>query len=112
MKVVSACLAGCKCRYDQRAATGHDIEAMVRSGEAISVCPEQMGGLPTPRNPAEVVGGDGFYVLDGRAKVIDSQGNGVTDEFIRCAEQALRLAQMVVEVVFRKVCVQKTAAVF
>lgn len=95
MKVVSGCLAGCKCRYDQKAATGLDIESMVWSGEAIPVCPEQMGGLPTPRNPAEIVGGDGFDVLDGKAKVIDSQGNDFTDEFIRGAEQALRLAQMV-----------------
>ncbi len=95
MKVVSACLAGCRCRYDQRAATGADIEAMVQSGEAIPVCPEQMGGLPTPRNPAEMVGGDGFDVLDGRARVLDSQGNDVTDAFIRGAEQALRIAQLV-----------------
>ncbi|MCL6625713.1 DUF523 domain-containing protein [Alicyclobacillus shizuokensis] len=95
MKVVSACLAGCKCRYDHRAATRQDIEAWVQSGDAIPVCPEQMGGLPTPRNPAEIVGGDGFDVLDGRAKVMDSQGNDVTDEFIRGAREALRIAQMV-----------------
>jgi uncharacterized protein YbbK (DUF523 family) len=95
MKVVSACLAGCKCRYNQKAATGKHVEALVESGDAIPICPEQMGGLPTPRNPAEIVGGDGFDVLDGRAKVIDSQGNDVTDEFIRGAEQAHRIAQMV-----------------
>lgn len=95
VKVVSACLAGFKCRYDQRAATGQDIETMVRSGEAISVCTEQMGGLPTPRHPAEIVGGDGFDVLDGRTKVVDSEGNDVTEEFIRGAEQVLRIAQIV-----------------
>lgn len=54
-----------------------------------------MGGLPTPRNPAEIVGGDGFDVLDGKARVIDSQANDVTEEFIRGAEQALWIAQMV-----------------
>jgi uncharacterized protein YbbK (DUF523 family) len=95
MKVVSACLAGCECRYDQRSCLQEEIDQLLREGKAIPVCPEQLGGLPTPRNPAEIVGGDGFDVLDGKARVIDNQGNDVTGHFLAGARQALRLAQTV-----------------
>lgn len=95
MKIVSGCLMGCACRYDQKDNWIAEIEQLVKDGKAIPVCPEQLGGLPTPRNPAEIVGGDGFDVLDGIAKVIDNQGNDVTEEFLQGARQALRLAQSV-----------------
>ncbi len=68
---------------------------MLKEGKAIPVCPEQLGGLPTPRNPAEIVGGDGDDVLDGKARVIDLEGNDVTRQFLAGAEQALQLAQKV-----------------
>jgi len=93
MIVISACLAGVHCRYDR----GHNgiaaIEDLIRAGKALPVCPEQLGGLPTPRNPAEIVGGDGDDVLDGRARVIDNQGRDVTEAFVQGAYQALRIAQ-------------------
>ncbi|WP_157057943.1 DUF523 domain-containing protein, partial [Calditerricola satsumensis] len=48
MIVISACLAGVNCRYDR----GHNriaaIEDLIREGKALPVCPEQLGGLPTP----------------------------------------------------------------
>ncbi|BCJ85472.1 DUF523 domain-containing protein [Effusibacillus dendaii] len=93
MKVVSACLVGCECRYDKKSAWQEDIEQFVTDRSAVPICPEQLGGLPTPRNPAEIVGGDGFDVLAGRARVIDSQGNVVTKEFVDGAYQALQLAR-------------------
>lgn len=92
IKIVSACLTGCKCRYDNKSALSHGIENLVQNRQAVPVCPEQFGGLPTPRFPAEIVGGDGFDVLDGNAKVIDSQGNDVTQEFIDGAHRALNVA--------------------
>jgi uncharacterized protein YbbK (DUF523 family) len=95
MKVVSACLMGCECRYDKKSNWHQEIEQLVKEGKAIPVCPEQLGGLPTPRNPAEIVGGDGFDVLDGKARVIDNQGNDVTQMFIDGAYQVLRIAQTV-----------------
>lgn len=94
-KIVSACFAGVHCRYDQRHNRVEEIQEMVKNGEAVPVCPEQMGGLPTPRNAAEIVGGDGDDVLDGNAKVIDNQGNDVTDAFIRGAQEALRVANTI-----------------
>lgn len=95
MKVVSACLMGCQCRYDKNSNLHSHVEQLVREGKGIPVCPEQLGGLPTPRNPAEIVGGDGFDVLDGKARVIDNQGNDVTTLFLDGAWQALRVAQTV-----------------
>lgn len=95
MKVVSACLMGCMCRYDKKSNLVPEVEQLVKDGQAIPVCPEQLGGLPTPRTPAEIVGGDGFDVLDGKARVMDRQGKDVTVEFIDGAYQALRMAQVV-----------------
>ena len=93
MKLISACLIGCECRYDQKSCRTHLGEQLLSQGKAIPVCPEQLGGLPTPRPPAEIVGGDGFDVLDGRAKIVDNQGNDVTDIFLAGAHQALKMAQ-------------------
>lgn len=95
VKIVSACFAGINCRYDKKHNRIEEIRKLVREGDAIPVCPEQMGGLPTPRNPAEIVGGDGEDVLDGKAKVIDNQGNDVTRQFVEGAREALAMAQAV-----------------
>ena len=59
----------------------------------IPVCPEQLGGLTTPRTAANLVGGDGYEVLAGRAAVIDANGLDVSAEFIRGAEQVLAIAR-------------------
>ncbi|GAB4244765.1 MAG: hypothetical protein Kow00129_04420 [Thermoleophilia bacterium] len=55
----------------------------------VPVCPEQLGGLCTPRPPAEIQEGDGFDVLDGRAVVQTRERKDVTEAFVRGAEQAL-----------------------
>ncbi|MBS7530066.1 DUF523 domain-containing protein [Hazenella sp. IB182353] len=94
-KIVSACFAGVQCRYDAKHNQVTKIQRLVQEGKAIPVCPEQMGGLTTPRNPAEIVGGDGKDVLAGNAQVIDNQGNDVTKAFIRGAYEALAMAQRV-----------------
>ncbi|GED31133.1 DUF523 domain-containing protein [Brevibacillus nitrificans] len=95
MKMISACLIGCECRYDQKSCRDQELEQLLREGKVIPVCPEQLGGLPTPRPPAEIVGGDGFDVLDGKARIVDQKGNDVTEEFLAGARQALKLAQTV-----------------
>lgn len=95
MKMISACLIGCECRYDQKSCLNEELEQLLREGKVIPVCPEQLGGLPTPRPPAEIVGGDGFDVLDGKARIVDQKGNDVTEEFLMGAKQALKLAQTV-----------------
>jgi uncharacterized protein YbbK (DUF523 family) len=95
MKLVSACLMGVHCRFDGKSSLDKDIKQLVKEGKAVPVCPEQIGGLSTPRLPAEIVGGDGFDVLDGKAKVITIEGEDVTEAFIRGATETLRIAKSV-----------------
>lgn len=93
--IVSACLAGLPCRYDGSSCPHPAVLAVVRAGRALPVCPEQVGGLPTPRPPAEIAGGDGGDVLDGRARVVDANGEDVTEPFLRGAQATLALARAV-----------------
>lgn len=92
MMLVSACLAGLATNFKGGAWPRQDVINLVREGKAIPVCPEQLGGLPTPRPPAELLGGDGNDVLAGKARVVRRSGDDVTEHFIRGAEEVLRLA--------------------
>ncbi|MDC4233949.1 DUF523 domain-containing protein [Actinomyces sp. B33] len=83
--LVSACLAGVACRYDGRAKTDPRVVEEVEAGRALPRCAEVLGGLGIPRPPAEIVGGDGFDVLDGRARVVTADGRDVTEAFVRGA---------------------------
>jgi len=66
----------------------------VQEGRAISACPELMGGIETPRNPCEIVDGDGYDVLDGRARVMNKQGEDKTEAFIAGAKKFLVFLQV------------------
>jgi len=95
MKLISACLLGVSCawtgddRYqDDRALRLRQTETMV------PVCPEQLGGLPTPRPRHEIVRGTGDNVLDGRCQVLDSSGRDATVQFLRGAQETLKLARL------------------
>jgi len=92
MILISSCLAGLSTRYDGKDNFREEFAELLRQGRAVLVCPEQLGGLPTPRPPAEIVGGNGADVLDGRAKVMTADGTDVTDAFVRGAEQTLLTA--------------------
>ncbi|CCQ92377.1 conserved hypothetical protein [[Clostridium] ultunense Esp] len=94
MILVSACLAGLRTRYDGGDNLQEKVLQWVREGKAVLACPEQLGGLSTPRLPAEIVGGSGEDVLDGKARVMDMEGNDVTDAFLKGAEETLRIARM------------------
>ncbi|WP_099224709.1 DUF523 domain-containing protein [Listeria costaricensis] len=93
MKMVSACLAGINCRYDGENKENMVLKNLVIQGEAVALCPEVMGGLATPRLPAEIVGGDGEAVWCGQARVIDQAGNDVTKAYLAGAEKALKMLQ-------------------
>ena len=88
---ISACLAGRVCRYDGKSKTIDEMTELARSGDAIIFCPESLGGLPIPRLPAEIVGGNGNDVLDGKAKVVNQAGEDVTSMFVDGAERVLSL---------------------
>lgn len=90
---VSACLLGEPCRYNGTGKLDEAITARARAAGALALCPEVLGGLSTPRQPSEIVGGDGEDVLQGRAKVVDREGRDVTAAFIKGAEEALALCQ-------------------
>lgn len=95
MILVSSCLAGFAVRYNGTDSLENGVRAMLESGEAIAVCPELMGGFFTPREPAEIAGGDGDDVLDGRARVIERSGADVTELYLRGARLTLDKAREV-----------------
>ncbi len=86
--LVSACLVGFECRYDGRNNINDNIVELVKQGRAIPVCPEQLGGLATPRSPAEI------KTEDGMTKVYDINGVDVTDMFSAGAVKTLELAEL------------------
>ncbi|MEA1872700.1 MAG: DUF523 domain-containing protein [Chloroflexota bacterium] len=95
MKLISACLLGIKCAWD-----GQDIYKSYKAIELsnfemlMPVCPEQLGGLKTPRPPQEIQGGTGEDVLDGKCKVLNIDGEDVTQEFINGAEETLKIVKL------------------
>ncbi len=94
MIIVSACLIGFNCRYD---GGNHFEEALFEPSLKkllVPVCPEQIGGLPTPRAPSEIKGGDGLDVLEGRAQVVSASGGDVTDCFLRGAQEVMRFMKL------------------
>lgn len=86
MIIVSACLAGYRCRYDGKTVPNEAVVALVKRGEAIPVCPEMLGGLPCPRIPSE-------RTADG-TQVLARDGRDVTEAFQRGADETLRLARL------------------
>jgi len=82
--IVSSCLAGFCCRYDGDHKERIDIVKLVEEGRAIPVCPEQLGGLSTPREPAELHGD----------KVITNTGKDVTSEYVKGAAEALKMLKL------------------
>ncbi|ACL69066.1 DUF523 domain-containing protein [Halothermothrix orenii] len=83
MIIVSACLLGKKCRYDGKAKLNNRLVKLLKDKEIIPVCPELEGDLPVPRPPAEIIGGNGFDILKGRARIKNREGRDVTDNFIK-----------------------------
>lgn len=86
--IISACLLGLHCRYD--GSTKGPIE-VPEDLCLVPVCPEQLGGLPTPRPKACLLGGDGEAVWEGKARVVDELGNDLTQFFLKGAKEVLGL---------------------
>ena len=79
--LVSACLLGTPCRYDGKSKADARVQALMGKYEIVPVCPEQLGGLPTPRVPSERRG----------ERVVTADGRDVTEAYRRGAEAALAL---------------------
>ena len=97
--VVSACLLGKACRYDGQSKTHLKVQERVskwraEGGAVVSVCPEELGDLGTPRPPCDLSGGDGADFWAGQSKVLSrSDRQDHSSGFRRGAERALRLAE-------------------
>jgi uncharacterized protein YbbK (DUF523 family) len=89
--LVSRCLTGELCRWDVKQLNSPVMENL-KEFQICSVCPEMEGGLPCPRPKAEIIGGDGYDVLDGSARVKDEMGNDVTGMFLQGAKITVNLA--------------------
>ena len=92
--LVSACLLGRQCRYDGRHNRDTALERkLAERGEvAVPVCPEEAGGLPTPRPAAWMLASSddaAAEVVDGSARVVTHEGVDVTAEFMRGARHTL-----------------------
>jgi uncharacterized protein YbbK (DUF523 family) len=81
--LISACLTGEPCRYDGKSKELAGWRALEEKYELVPVCPEQLGGLETPRDPSEIQGG----------RVVSRSGRDVTAEYEKGAQAALALAQ-------------------
>jgi len=90
---VSACLTGLCTRYDAQLKSSPRCMKKLENAICIPVCPEQLGGLATPREAADIKGGNGHDVLAGKARVVTRSGADVTDPFIKGAEQVLTIVQ-------------------
>lgn len=89
MKLVSACLLGINCKYDGKNNRNEKIIRLLETGEIlIPVCPEQLGGLGTPRLPSQKLGG-GVY-----AKINEDAVQDVTACFKKGAEEVLKIAKL------------------
>lgn len=85
---VSACLVGIRCRYNGKHQRNAKVLRFLRNQRWFPVCPELLSGLPCPRPPAEIQGGDGRSVLRGKARVNLADGTEVTEAFLRGAREA------------------------
>jgi uncharacterized protein YbbK (DUF523 family) len=95
MKLVSACLLGVNCNFEAKNWLNPQLVEEFQKGNLFPICPEVQGGLSVPRVPAEIQGGTGADVLAGKAKVVNMQGQDVTSQFLKGAQEALKIAMAV-----------------
>lgn len=94
MILVSSCLLGIKAKYDGGVNTCELLMRYCRLGKYVPICPEQLGGLATPRLPVELQGGGGEEVLAGKAIAVNCEGEDVTEKFVEGARQVLSVGKM------------------
>ena len=82
--LISACLLGVNCRYNGTGGCLAELPELMALAELVPVCPEILGGLPTPRPPAERMG----------ERVVSCEGGDVTDAYAKGARESLHLAQL------------------
>ncbi len=92
MYIISACLCGVNCKYNGKNNLNERCLNLFRDGKAVLVCPEQLGGLQTPRNPVEL-NNTASKVLEEDGKAISDKGKDVTKQFLNGAYETLKIAK-------------------
>ncbi len=91
--LISACLTGECCRYNGGHCRDEGLLTALKGFELVPVCPERLGGLLTPRKPAEIIGGEGHNILSGQGTIQTRTGHDVTSFFINGAHKTLEIAK-------------------
>ncbi len=93
--LVSGCLLGINCRYDGKNSLNLKLLEKLKDFAIVPVCPEQLGGLTTPRPPAQITAGSGEDVIDEKSSVRTIEENiDVTQQYVRGAEEVLKIARL------------------
>ena len=93
MYLISSCLCGVNCKYNGGNNLNKKCLDLIEEGNVVLVCPEQLGGLSTPRMPAEIIG-KSENILEGIDKIVDKNNIDVTKEFLKGAEETLKIANL------------------
>ncbi|WP_042276979.1 DUF523 domain-containing protein [[Clostridium] dakarense] len=94
MIAVSACLLGINCKYNGNNNENEKVVNYLKNKKFVLICPEQLGGLSTPRNPAEIINGDGYNAINNESKIVDKNNRDVSSEFIKGANESLKIAKI------------------
>lgn len=94
MLVVSACLVGVNCKYTGGNNDNEKVKEYLKDKKYVLICPEQLGGLTTPRKPSEINRVDGRDILHGNGKVISCENIDVTENFLNGAKESLKIAKI------------------
>ena len=95
MYIISACLCGVNCKYNGLNNYNKECSELFQAGKAIIVCPEQLGGLTTPRIPSELTSSASDIIENRKNKVISKSGEDVTHNFIKGAEETIEIAKKI-----------------
>lgn len=88
MILVSACLLGINCKYSGGNNENKELTKLLKKEKIIPICPEQLGGLSTPREPCEII------KKESNKRVVDKKGKDQTLKFLKGAEETLKIAQL------------------
>ncbi len=94
MYIISACLCGVNCKYSGKNNLNSKCEKLLRKGRAVLVCPEQLGGLQTPREPVELIGTAEEIIENNKGRAVTKSGEDKTKAFVKGAYETLNIARM------------------
>lgn len=94
MILVSACLIGINCKYNGYNNKNEKVIHYLKDKQFIIACPEQLGGMSTPRDPSEIIELDTDDIIKGQTSVISNKSLDVTNKFKQGAKETLKIANI------------------